>query len=307
MWKGTDLFTKVSLGSWLTPSPNVSTPSGVDSQCYFFWFFHHRTAVLIILVFSLLHAPGSLTYKLRSRPWNTSAFCQYWVILVLTEDWARSLSSRPSFPDSGSHWGTPLLLTVASPCPVYMLGMNICWIWATPVKFGLVKYLSSRSPGKGYMRSPMSTMAVSPELGSWRDWPIHALSLSLTMWEGFGPLHQGPPWSPNNTLVPLIKWPWPLTSPERLLESRPCLSQTPEEKMPLCLHSRWLHSLPYFKEHGHQRSQRSSVLISFNKLAEPVYVRIHPSFVLGHRLGGEWTGRKGIQEWLYRGGCIHGV
>lgn len=46
------------------------------------------------------------------------------------------------------------------------------------------------------MKSAMSTMAVSPELGIWRDWPTHEPSLSLTMWEELGPLHGG------STMVP---------------------------------------------------------------------------------------------------------
>lgn len=152
------------------------------------------------------------------------------------------------------------------------------------MKLDLAKCLKSHSPEQGNMGSTVSTMVVSPELGSRREWPIHGLSLSLTMREGIGPLYRGPPWFLNCPLVPLIEWLCLLTSPERLLENRPCLSQIQKH---LCLHSCWFHSLPYFKKHEHQRSQRSLVLISFNKLAEPVSVRIHPSFSIRHSLGRE--------------------
>ena len=93
-----------------------------------------------------------------------------------------------------------------------------------------------------------------------------------------------------------------MTSPERLLGKRSCLSQTPGKKSPwVCLH---IGFILYLISKNTSIKEAKGPRLNFiqQTSAEAVYVRIHPSLVLDHRLKGGWLGRGGFEN-----GCLRGA
>lgn len=195
-------------------------------------------AAPVILVFSLVHTLGSVTCKHCSSSWHTWALYQYEVRLIL-EDWACSLPSWLSCPLSNSHWGSTSFLTVASPALTICCGMNIWWIWAIPTTLGLDKWLSSHCLRRLHIKSPISTMAMNPELGTWREWPITAFLYPSQYGRGSG-LISG---FLITTLFPLLEWPSHPDQFKKVLKEQTLLKSDPRGKKTLYLHSCWSYSL----------------------------------------------------------------
>lgn len=192
-------------------------------------------AAPVILVSSLVHTLGSVTCKRCSSSWHTWALYQYEVRLIL-EDWACSLPSWLSCL-SNPHWGSTSFLTVASPALTIYCGMDVWWIWATPTMLGLEKWLRSHCLGRMHIKNPISTMAMNPELGTWRKWPITAFLYPSQYERGSGLISK----FLITTLFSLARVAIILTSFKRFLKP------DPREKKTLYLHSCWPYSLLYFK------------------------------------------------------------